>query len=145
VTAQWTSPEQRWRLLTPHEAVVVNVPSGLLAVRRVAARLRNLPTGTPVVLLDARLGGRLRSRRIVAADVIIVERQYVALPSLRNAIVVAEDSKASLLWACRTVVAPPPGITWTHAIVDVAVKCMRSRPWLATWLARGRVVIGRTA
>jgi hypothetical protein len=145
VTAQWTSPGQRWRLLAPKEAVVVDIPSGLLAVRRTAAQLRTLPAGTPVVLLDHRPGGHLRARRIAAAGVIIVDRQYVALPSLRKAIVVAEDTSDSLLWACRSLVAPPPGVTWAHALIDAAVKFLRRRPEVARWLAAGRVVVGRTA
>jgi hypothetical protein len=145
VTAQWTSPGQRWRLLAPSDAVVVDVPPGLLAARRVAVQLRALPAGTPVVLLDSRPGGHLRTRRIAAAGVLVVDRQYVALPSLRNAIVVAEDTSGCLLWACRSLVAPPPGVTWAHALVDIAVSFLRRRPGLAGWLAAGRVVVGRTA
>jgi hypothetical protein len=145
VTAQWTSPGQRWRLLAPADAVVVSMPAGPLGVRRAAAELRALPTGTPVVLLDTRLGGRLRSRRIAAAGVMEVDRQYVALPSLSRAIVVAEDSAAALAWACRTLVAPPPGVTWAHALVDAAIRFLRRKPALAGWLAGGRVVVGRAA
>ncbi|HXP19519.1 MAG TPA: hypothetical protein VN840_07720, partial [Streptosporangiaceae bacterium] len=102
MTAQWTSPGQRWLLLAPAGAVVVSMSAGPLAVRRAAAQLRALPAGTPVVLLDTRPGGRLRSRRIAAAKVMEFDHQYVALPSLRNAIVVAEDSGAALAWACRS-------------------------------------------
>jgi hypothetical protein len=145
LTAQWTSPGQRWRLLAPAEAVVVEVPSGLLAVRHARALLRALPAGTPVILLDHRPGGRLRARRIAAAGVIMVDRQYVALPSLSRAVVVAEDTRDSLLWACQSLVAPPPGITWAHVLVDAAVRFLRRRPGLTGWLAAGRVVVGRTA
>jgi len=145
VTAQWTSPGQRWLLLAPAGAVVVSMSAGPLAVRRAAAQLRALPAGTPVVLLDTRPGGRLRSRRIAAAKVMEFDHQYVALPSLRNAIVVAEDSGAALAWACRSLVAPPPGVTWAHALVDAAIRSLRWRPGLAGWLAGGRVMVGRSA
>ena len=145
MAAQWTSPGQRWRLLAPGEAVVVDFPSGLLRVRRTAARLRALPAGTPVVLLDHQPGGRWRAHRMAAAGVIIVERQYIALPSLRTAIVVAEDSTGSLRWACRSLVATPPGITRAHALVDAAVRVLRRHPGIAGWLAAGRIVVGRTA
>jgi hypothetical protein len=145
LTAQWTSPGQRWRLLAPQGAVAVAVGSGPRAVRRAVAELRALPGGTPVVLLDRRPGGRLRARRIAAAGVMVVDRQYVALPSLRQAIVVAEDSRDSLRWACRSLVAPPPGITWTHAPIDAAVRLLRRRPEVAGWVGAGRVVVGRTA
>jgi hypothetical protein len=144
VTAHWTIPGQRWRLLAPREAVAVDVASGLLAVRRTAAELRGLPAGTPVVLLDHRPGGRLRTRRIAATGAIVVDRQYVALPSLRRAIVVVEDTTDALRWACRSLVAPPPGVTWAHALTDTAVRFLRRRPGAAGSLAAGRVVVGRT-
>jgi hypothetical protein len=143
VTAQWTIPGQRWRLLAPSEAVAVDVRSGLLAVRRTAAELRALPAGTPVVLLDHRPGGRLRTRRIAATGAIVVDRQYVALPSLRRAIVVVEDTADAVRWACWSLVTPPPGVTWAHALTDAAVTFLRRRPGAAGALA-GRVVVGRT-
>jgi hypothetical protein len=144
VTAHWTTPGQRWGLLAPREAVTVDVRSGLLAVRRTAAELRALPAGTPVVLLDRRPGGRLRARRIAATGSIVVDRQYVALPSLRRAIVVVEDSTDALRWACWSLVTPPPGVTRAHALADAAVKFLRRRPGAAGSLAAGRVAVGRT-
>lgn len=145
MTAQWTSPGQRWRLLAPDGAVAVDVGSGARAVRRVIAELRAMPGGTPVVLLDHRPGGRLRARRIAAAGAIAIDRQFVALPSLRQAIVVAEDSRDSLRWAFRSLVAPPPGVTWTHGLLDAAVRLLRRRPEVAGWVGAGRIVVGRTA
>ena len=145
MTAQWTTPGQRWRLLAPEGAVAVDVSSGPRAVRRATAELRALPGGTPVVLLDHRPGGRLRARRIAAVGVVVIDRQYVALPSLRRAIVMAEDSRESLRWACRSLVAPPPGITWAHALLDIAVKLLRRRPEIAGWVGAGRIMVGRTA
>jgi hypothetical protein len=145
LTALWTSPGQRWRLLAPEGAVAVDVSSGPRAVRRAIGELRALPGGTPVVLLDHRPGGRFRVRRIAAAGAIVIDRQYVALPSLRRAIVVADDSTDSLRWTCRSLVTPPPGITWAHALLDTAVKLLRRRPEVASWVGAGRVVVGRTA
>ena len=145
MTALWTSPGHRWRLLAPAGAVAVDVGSGPLAVRRAIAELRGLPGGTPVVLLDGRPGGRLRARRIASAGAMVIDRQYVAIPSLRQAIVMAEDSRDSLRWACRSLVASPPGITWAHVLLDTAIKLLRWRPEMLSWVAAGRVVVGRTA
>jgi len=145
LTAQWTSPDQRWRLLAPDGAVAVDVGSGPWAVRRAIAELRALPGGTSVALLDYRPGGRLRARRIAAAGVIAIDRQFVALPSLRRAIVVAEDNRESLRWAFRSLVAPPPRVTWAHALLDAAVRLLRRRPEVAGWVGAGRIVVGRTA
>ncbi len=145
MTAQWTTPGRRWRLLAPEGAVAVEVSPGPRGIRRAVAELRALPGGTPVVLLDYRPGGRLRARRVAAAGAIVIDRQYVALPSLRRPIVVAEDSRDTLRWACRTLVAPPPGITRAHALVDAAVRLLRLRPEVAGWAGSGRIVVGRTA
>jgi hypothetical protein len=145
LSAQWTSPGQRWRLLAPEGAVAVEVSPGPRGIRRTVAELRALPGGTPVVLLDYRPGGRLRARRLAAAGAIVIDRQYVALPSLRRPIVVAEDSRDPLRWACRTVIAPPPGSARAHALVDAAVRLLRRRPEVAGWAGPGRVVVGRTA
>ena len=145
MTALWTSPGQRWRLLAPEGAVAIDVSSGPRAVRRAIAELRALPGGTPVVLLDYRPGGPIRARRIAAAGAVVIDRQYVALPSLRQAIVVADDSREALRWACRSLVAAPPGVTRAHALLDVAVRLLRRRPEVASWISAGRVVVGRTA
>jgi hypothetical protein len=124
--------------------VAVEVGSGPRGIRRAITELRALPGGTPVVLLDHRPGGRFRAGRIAAAGVMVIDSQYVALPSLRRAIVIAADSRDSLGWACRSLVAPPPGITWAHALLDTAVKLLRRRPGVVSWVGAGRVVVGRT-
>ncbi|HEY2129021.1 MAG TPA: hypothetical protein VGH77_17720 [Streptosporangiaceae bacterium] len=144
MTAPWTTPGQRWRLLAPTGAMAVSVPPGLRPVRRTAAELRALPAGTPVVLLDHRRGGRRRARRIAATGAIVVDREYVALPSLRRAILLVEDTADALRWACHSLLSPPPGVTWTHAPIHTAIALLRRRPGAAAALAAGRVVVGRT-
>jgi hypothetical protein len=141
----WAEQGQRWRLLAPKDAVIIELASWRRGARRAAARLRALAPGTPVVLLDHRPGGRLRARRVAASGLMIMDHQYVALPSLRTAIVLAEDSADALRWALRSLVAPPPGITRAHAPVDGAVRFLRRHPALLGWLAAGRVVVGRRA
>jgi hypothetical protein len=143
VSAAWAEQGQRWRLLAPVDAVVIE--SGRLGARGAAARLRALSPGTPVVLLDYRPGGRLRARRVAATGLMIMDHQYVALPSLRRAIVLAEDSTAALRWAFTSLVAPPPGVTRAHAAVDRVVRFLRRHPAVAGWLAAGRVTVGRRA
>lgn len=144
MTAQWTIPGQRWRLLAPAGSHVVDLPSRPFAIRGTLRRLRALPCGSRVIVLDHRPGSR-RTRRLAATRALIVDREYVALPSLRAAVVVAEDSKDSLLWACKCLVTPPPGSAWTHRPAQAGVALLRGFPGLASRLAPGRVVVGRTA
>lgn len=144
MTAEWTIPGQRWRLLAPPNAAVVGVPWRPLAVRRTSEFVRALPEGLPVILLDERPGSR-RARRIAVASALTIEREYIALPSLRAAIAVVEDTGDSLRWTCRSVLAPPPGSTWAHALMHAAVAVLRRHPGLVSRFAAGRVVVGRTA
>lgn len=145
MTAGWAAPGQRWRLLAPDDAVVVQLTAGPLGVRRAAAQVRELPQGAPVVLLDSRPGAKLRAHRVAATGVITVDRQYLALPSLRSAIVVTEDTPGALSWALRSLVTPPPGVTWAHSLADVAVRLLRRLPAVTGWLTAGWIIVGRRA
>lgn len=144
MSAQWTTRGQRWRLLAPAGSAVIGISSGPQAVRQAAARVRALPTGSPVILLDHRPGS-LRARRVAATTAMTVSREYVALPSLRTAIVYVEDSRSALRFACQSLVAPPPGLTWAHGPAHAGIWLLRRCPRLASQLAAGRVIIGRAA
>lgn len=145
MAANRTGRERMWWLLAPEDSVPIKLAPGPWGVRRAMAALRDLTHGTPVVLLDHRPGGRARARRVAASGLITVDHEYVALPSLSRAIVLAEDSGPCLRWACRSLVAPAPGITWAHAPVDAGIRLLRHRPGVAAWLAPGRVIVGRRA
>ncbi len=145
MTAGWAAPGQRWRLLAPDDAVVIEVTPGPGGVRRATACVRDLHQGVPVVLLDSRPGAKLRARRVAATGVITVDRQYLALPSLRNAVVVTEDTLDTLSWALRSLVTPPPGVTWAHSLADVGVRLLRRLPAVTGWLTAGWITVGRRA
>lgn len=138
----WTRPSERWRLLAPADVTVVR-STGFTGTRATVRRLRVLPPGTPVVLLDERPGGRTRTRRLAVAGGIAVERSYVAVPSLHAPVVFAEDSSVCLRWVCRSLLTTPPGVTWLHAVVDATVRLLRHWPGLLGLLTRGHVVVGR--
>ena len=59
-------------------------------------------------------------------------------------VLVVEDSTDALRWACGSLVAPPPGVTRAHALLDAAIRILRRRPGTAGSLAAGRIVVGRT-
>ena len=141
---QWKTQGQRWRLLAPGGSVVIGISAGPLAVRHAAARVRALPAGSPVVLLDHRRGS-LRARRVAAASGCSIDREYVALPSLRTAIMFVEDAPDPLGFACRSLVAPPPGLALAHGPAHAAIWLLRRHPRLASRLAAGRIVIGAAA
>lgn len=128
----WTRPGQRWRLVVPAGAVVID--AGATAPRRSAA---DLPPGATVVLA----GARRRVRAHARAAGLRVEAEYLALPSLAGAVVLAPA--AALPWAARSVLTVPPGVTRLHPLWSVAVAAVRTVPGLLRLLARDRVVVGR--
>jgi hypothetical protein len=144
VSAQWKSQGERWRLLAPGGSVVIAIPAGPRAIRRAAARVRALPAGAPVVLLDHRRGS-LRARRVAAASGCSIEREYVALPSLRTAVMFVEDAPSTLRFACRSLATPPPGLALAHGPAQLALWLLRRYPRLAPRLAAGRIVVGAAA
>jgi hypothetical protein len=110
----------------------------------VAAELRALPAGTPVVLEDARPGGRRRGRRLAAHAAVVVDRSYLALPSLGHALYRVEDAPEARRYFATSLLASPPGLGRLTPVADAAVKLLErlmATP-LAGALAPGRVTIG---
>jgi hypothetical protein len=127
----WTEPGQRWRLLVPAGALVVD--AGTVADRSAA----DLPSGATVVLV----GARRRVRAHVRAAGLTVDTEYLALPSLARPVVLAPA--AALGWTSRAVLTVPPGVTRLHRPYSLAIGAVRVVPRLLRLLARDRVVVGR--
>lgn len=144
MSTHWKTQGERWRLLAPSGATVIGLSDGPLAARRAAARVRALPAGSPVVLLDHRRGSR-RARRAIAASGCTLDREYIALPSLRSAMMIVEDAPNTLRFACRSLAAAPPGLALAHGPAHLAIWMLRRHPRLASRLAAGRIVIGAAA
>jgi hypothetical protein len=128
----WTQPGQRWRLLVPAGALVVD--AGTVAPDRSAA---DLPPGATVVLV----GSRRRVRAHARAAGLAVEAEYLALPSLARTVVLAPA--AALGWTSQAVLTVPPGVTRLHRPYSLAIGAVRLVPRLLRLMARDRVVVGR--
>jgi hypothetical protein len=137
----------RWRVLDPPGAVVVAVPGRRRSRERVAAQLRALPPGTPVVLEDGRPGGRRRCRRLAVGGGVVVDRSYLALPSLQRALYRVEDTPTALRYFACTLLTTPPGLGLATVAADVAVRLVRAvaATPLPGVLAPGRLTLGHRA
>jgi hypothetical protein len=144
-TAAGGTPASWRHLLVPAGAPVVEVPRGYRSRRRVAERLAEVAPGARVVLVSGRPAARWGIRRLLRAGGLDVEREYVALPSLRGAVYLAEDARPTIRWLCRAVLTVPPGTARLAVVVDVALRLARRVvPWRAVGaVAPGRVVVGR--
>ena len=108
------------------------------------ADLRALPAGQSAFLIEDRVLARRRLRRIARRHGLVLERELVAIPSPRDAVVLVDDRPESVRHFWANVVTVPPGISrgWLPATLLLAVA--RRAPW--TWTgaaAPGRVVIAR--
>jgi len=131
--------------VAPDGAAWYRVPSGPGERRRLEATLRALVGGTPVVLVDDRLGARRRSRRTARGGAVRVERELLAIPSADDPAYAVEDSAPALRAFWRSFVTVPPGQdrrALPISIVCVAVALLRPWPVLGA-LVPGRFTIGR--
>lgn len=119
-----------------------------------ADRIIALPPGAPVALADRRLGSRARLRRHAARLGVVVDAEYVVLPTWDRATFVANDDPASLRWLMSTLATTPPDLSRGRLAVDVALRLWLSlaatgRPGaglaarLLVIVAPARLVIGR--
>jgi len=110
-------------------------------------RVRALPAGTPVVLLDVRPGSRGRCRRFTALAGVQAGHEYIPLPSLRRQLLLVEDAREPLGYALRSLLAVPPGMARLAGPAAALLAATRAPgAWRAVGgLAPGRVVVGRRA
>lgn len=128
----WTPPSQRWRLLVPAGALVIDAetaPPSLSA--------GELPAGADVVVV----GSRRRAHAHARATRLAVDAEYLALPSLAAPVVLAPVS--GLPWVSRAVLTVPPGVTRLHLPYAFAIMVARRFPGLLRWAVRDRVLVGR--
>jgi hypothetical protein len=127
-------------VIAPVGARLVEVDSGRVERRAALRGVGALPAGTPVVLCDPRPGARARCRRFAGRAGLVPRRSYLALPSLRRRLVLVEDQREPLRYACSALLAVPPGTTRLAAPLEAALVLLRLP---VVWRLLGAVVPGR--
>ncbi len=131
------SPQERWRLVVPHDAMVVMMTDD--NPKRVATRINALPPTSRVALV----GGRRHAIRVARRSRLKVEREYVVIPSLQRPVAIAQKAPESLRWFARSILTVPPGRSRFHGIVWGVIKVIRWRPGLLARAPVGdRILIG---
>jgi len=140
--------ETRWRnnrrLLGPADATHLQVPVSRRARRACEQRLRELPSGTDVILVAGTRGAGRRCRAVAARAGIAVERTFLAFPSADSPAYLVEDEPAPVRVFLKTILVAPPRATRSLPML-AAVRTLRS---LGTWrlvrtLAPGCLLVGR--
>jgi hypothetical protein len=109
-----------------------------------ASQLRSLAPGTSVFLVEDRVLARRRLRRLAGRQGLVLERELVAIPSARAALVLLDDRPEPVRQFWTTMVTVPPDVTRGSLPFTVLLGVARRVRW--TWtgaLAPGRVVIAR--
>jgi hypothetical protein len=129
-------PVSPWLQLCPPGTVDIDVRSGAVRPDQLAAEV--------VVLVDQRPFSRRRLRRLAAELGIVLEREFVVLPTVERPLMVIDDTKEAVRFFWTAVATVPPGLALTAVPASALLGIARRAPWRWTGaLAPGRVVIGR--
>jgi hypothetical protein len=138
---QWRG---NWRVASPPDAVEVPLPRSAARRRRLGHTIRELPAGTPVVMLASAPGAARRTRAFASRAGVKLEREYLAFPSAAAPGFLVEDGPASVhTFVDSFLVAPPRSPLSTS--IDRGLGLLRAmKAWrLVRALAPGRVMVGR--
>lgn len=133
-----------WRVVSPPGAVRLDLARSHSKRRTLQERVRELPEGTPVVLVASAPGAIRRCRTFATEAEIELEREYLAFPSAVAPAYLVEDAPAPLGVFVRTVLALPFRSAWS-APIEAGMTLLRAlSPWrLMRAISPGRIVVGR--
>lgn len=128
------------RFVLPADAVRIDVPRARVARAGAIESLRALAPGTTVVLADARLGSRRRSRQVARGANVRIERELLAIPSVAQPVFAVEDAPGAVesFWTCFATV--PAGVAAPALPVTAAIRLVT---WFRAWALVGAAVPGR--
>lgn len=130
----------KWSAVTPKDARWFVVPHSSRSRARAVTALRDLPVGVPVVLCDTWPLSRQRCRKLAARAGVCVVREYLALPSLRTAVVLVQDTPTTARYVASRLLAAPPTSSWQARLEAAALPLAR---WVLSTSSRSAVFGGR--
>lgn len=138
------APRDRWRLLDPGGAVVVQRSWRSWLDRR-TDEVSSLPSRTPVVVEANGFAAAWRCNRFVRKAKLIVDERFIALPSLAHEAIRVENTPAGRAYFCSALLTVPPGSGRATPVLDLAVSVARiaARTRLLATMARGCVLVAR--
>jgi hypothetical protein len=122
---------------------MVTVPRSPRARRAVTRELGSLPAAAPVALLAAGAVNRTRVRRTARTAGIVIEHEYVVLPSINSGRYVVEDDRDTMAVLWGNLITPPPGVTRSTLLVAALAALGRDRlPWWLLGAVGPRLALG---
>ena len=133
-----------WRAVSPPGAVRVELGRSRAARRQAERDVRALPAGTAVALAAAGPGAARRCRRLASRTGLVLEREFLAVPSATVPAYLVEDERGPVELFLATVLVTPPGAPLARAVEGVLTLVRALRPVrVVRALAPGRVAVGR--
>ncbi|MFG1912004.1 hypothetical protein [Kribbella sp. NPDC048928] len=130
-------PMSPWLQLCPPGTVELDIRSGPIDQHQLIA-------GRPVALMDQRPLSRRRLRQAARRLGVVVEREFVVLPTIARPMVVIDDVEEAIRHFWTAVATVPPGLAFSALPASALLGVARRSPWRWTGaLAPARVVIGR--
>jgi hypothetical protein len=145
-----STSNERWRdnwlAVSPSDGVLVQVGRSRRERRASRRSVAALPAGTPVVLTASAPGAIRRCCSFASDAGVVLEREYLALPSAAAPAYLVEDAPASVAVFLESVLIAPPGVPFVAAF-ELGLRIVRAlKPWrLVRAAAPGRIVVGRCA
>jgi hypothetical protein len=132
-----------WAAVSPAGAVRIDLRRSAAKQRLPNRTVRELPTGTSVVLCTSGPGAVRRCRRFASAAGIELEREYLAFPSVHSPAYLVEDAPATVGFFVETVLVTPPRIPFA-TLIEACLGLLRamSPRRLIRIIAPGRIVVG---
>jgi hypothetical protein len=140
-TERW---RENWLVVSPHDALRVDLGRSRVERDRLKQRIRELPCGSPVVLVASAPGAIRRCRSFAAAANVHLESEYLAFPSAHTPAYLVEDDPAPVRFFVRTILVAPPRHAFARPLAAVLGLLRVVRPWrLIRAIAPGRLAVGR--
>jgi len=132
-----------WAVLLPEDSIVVGMPRGPGAARRLRRALRPLVPGSPVAVISRMPIGSTRIVRVAARGGLVVQRQLLALPRLGGTCYLVEDDPDALRWLLASVLTVPPGANRGTAVQQAFIRLVRALMpvRVMSWALPHRVVL----
>jgi hypothetical protein len=140
-TERW---RDNWLVVSPPGALRVDLDRSSARRDGLKRRIRELPPGSPIVLVASGPGAVRRCKSFAAATNVNLESEYLAFPAADAPAYLVEDNPAPLRLFVKTILAAPPRSTLPKSLAAGLGLLRALRPLLLIRaIAPGRVAVGR--
>lgn len=136
--------QENWRAVSPTGGTLVHVSRSRRERRALRQTVGGLPVGTPVVVSASAPGAIRRCRGFAAQTGLVVEREYLAVPTARAPAYLVEDTPTSVGVFLESVLFAPPGVPFRPVVEALLLIARKLRAWrLVRAAAPAHMLVGR--